>query len=215
MDFATQQRRTIPENTPFAILGGIQMKPTVFLAHTLASQGSGLLDRMMICVPKCLPPSMAQAIEATQRLSGKDFPTDFSVCMEKIFTAHPLPTADQPIVVYTFHPLALTYLKDIHGDFNSALCEAIQEGRPTTASKHIELVQRIAVAIHVLNKTLTAIVTNVPVVFDYIISLDTVTKATTYVRHWEAQKEAIVKVSRFIMLSCALINVVHSLISPA
>ena len=84
LDIATQQRRTIPENTPFAILGGIQMKPTVFLAHTLANQGSGLLDQMMICVLKCLLPSMAQAIDATQQLSEKDFPTDFSVCMETI-----------------------------------------------------------------------------------------------------------------------------------
>ena len=125
LDFATQQCQTIEAKTPFAILGGIQMKPTVFLTHTLAAQNSGQLDRMMICIPKCLPPSMQNASSASQVLNKKDYDTTFGLCMETIATAHPTPESDNDEIIYKFNEDARQHLFDMHLAFNASFCEAI------------------------------------------------------------------------------------------
>ena len=78
--------------------------------------------------------------------------------------------------------------------FNTAFCEAIREGRPTPVTKHI--IQRVAVALHVIENTLFAIIKNNDITFTLSVSTETVKKATKYVQHWEGQKEAIIKVSK-------------------
>ena len=84
----------------------------------------------------------------------------------------------------------------MHHVFNTAFCEATREGRPTPVTKHIELIQRVAVALHVLENTLFAIIKNNDITFTHSVSIETVKEATKYVQHWEGQKEAIIKVSK-------------------
>ena len=194
-DFATQHKRIIPDSTPFAILGGIQMKPTVFLAHILDNQSSGLLDRVMFCAPKCLPPSMATAFEAANRLSELNFDTTFDSCMEQIFNAHPFPAEEDEPLIYKFENGALQHIHQLHDEFNTKLCDNIMDGSPTQASKDVELIERVAVALFVLDNTLKSVINKTPFTWPREIPLTTVEKAAKYVRHWEAQKEAIVKVS--------------------
>lgn len=196
LDFATQQRRTIPVNTPFGIIGGIQMKPAVFLSHHMASQGTGLLDRVMLCAPYCIPPTMAAAESARQQLQEKPFTTDFKELIHEIYHAHSN-KEDQAKKKYTFDTLALTELANLHQQFHDALSEAINEGKPTPASKQIELITRIAVAIFVLNNTLQSIVNQTPLEFPTVVPVAAVKKAAKYVAHWEGQKETIVQVSNF------------------
>ena len=209
LDFATQQRRTIPSNSPFGILGGIQLKPTVVLTQAIGSQGSGLLDRVMICAPKCLPPSMASSHHAAQCLSTKTYTPDFNLCMKEIHNAHPFGTEEGDII-YKFSPEAMKHVTDLHETFNNSFVEAITEGRPTQTSKNIELMQRVAVALYALDNTLQSVINNTDISFNNILPLSAVERAAKYVMYWESQKEIIVKVKHIIHIInskiCVLIN---------
>ena len=194
LDFATQNRRAIPAHTPFGILGGIQLKPAMFFVHILNNQSSGLLDRFMICAPKSLPPTMRAAKEAADKLATKSYTTDFNQCMNKIFNGHPIASAEEGIV-YTFDEEATLYLHQISDDFHEVLTTSIVEGFPSPLSKNVELVQRVAVAIYVLDNTLTSIINKTQVTFNTTIPKSAVIKAAKYVNHWEGQKECMTKVS--------------------
>ena len=195
LDFATQNRRAIPPNTPFGILGGIQLKPAMFFAHVLNNQCSGLLDRFMICVPKCLPPTMRAAKEAADQLATKTYTTDFNKCMREIFNAHPIANPEEGIT-YTFDEQATTHLYQLSDEFHEELKASIVESQPSPViSKHVELIQRVAVALYVLDNTLTSIINKTQVTFNTTIPKSAVEKAAKYVMHWEGQKECITKVS--------------------
>ena len=87
-----------------------------------------------------------------------------------------------------------SHLRDLHESFNHSLIEVITEGRPTPATKHIELIQRVSVSLFVLNNTLHSVIYSRPFTFNKEIPLEAVQKAAKYVLYWESQKEIIVKV---------------------
>ncbi|XP_072030393.1 uncharacterized protein [Amphiura filiformis] len=144
---------------------------------------------------------MEAARAATDTLATKTFTTDFVQCIKEIHKAHPF-SEEQPNLIYTFGPEALNHLQSLHGEFTDQLLEAIKEGKPTPASKHIELIQRVAVALFVLDNTLRTIINNTQITFAKIIPILYIKRAAAYVTHWENQKDIIVKVINDITSSC-------------
>ncbi len=166
-----------------------------FLAHNLAQQGSGLFDRVMMCAPTCLPPSLNESNEATAKLRNLNYEPDFCVAISEIYKGH-IASTEEPIK-YTFSQDAQNILNDLHDEFNATLREAISSGSVPPASKQVELIQRLSLAIFVLENTLQSVVQDSQFQFPRIIPQEAVRKASKYVTYCENQKETLLKVIFF------------------
>ena len=106
-------------------------------------QGNGLLERLLITTPSCLRPTVAVTQEAAQQLSNSRVATfaEIFIQMRRILS----PTT------FTFNDEATVTLQNINDQFITEVNDAITNGTPTPTSKVFDLVQRVAVSLHIFN----------------------------------------------------------------
>ena len=100
---------------------------------------------------------------------------------------------------YTFSEDALQNLTSLEDDFIREVNDAIQNGNVPPKSKKIDLLQRVAISLHVFNFVTDELLQGwkqptVPMQ----ISLETLQQAIHYVEYTETQKEIVMEVSRCI-----------------
>jgi len=185
--YATENTREIPENTPFCILGSTQVPLAARLITTL-DQGHGLLDRFLITFPKCLRPTPQQTIDALEILKTCPIASCDDIFIE-IARLHSRRST------YTLTDNALELLNLINEEFISEVNTAITEGLPPPKTKKVEIILRVAVAIHILDSvTQDLLSSNEPNPPANNIEKTTVEKAQKYVTWAESQKEIFVEV---------------------
>ena len=188
--YATEKVREIAENTPFSILGSTQI-PFVARIISQLDQGHGLLDRFLFTFPKCVRPPPQATDQATDQASlEEDCPikstSDIFVEMRQLCANK---------ATYTFDEDANALLKCLHESCITEINQAIEERRTPPKSKKADLVQRVAVAIHmfvhVTHNLLSCIKPDMP---PLAVSLNTLESAIAYVEWVESQKEIFVQV---------------------
>ncbi len=117
--------------------------------------------------------------------------------------------SDEDIITYKFEHAALTYLENLHEMFHENLKEALTEGKTTSATKSIKLIQRVAASLFVLDNTLKTVINGEDFTFPTEITLEAVKRSAAYVHHLESQKEIIVKVRNVSILFCCIALKVH------
>lgn len=142
--FATEQVREIPANVPFSIVGTTQVPYAARLICRM-DQGHGLLDRFLFLFPNCLRPTTEQT-EAAQRWlkSGDLLLKEITSIFLEMFDLH------REKSTYKFKHDALHLLKTLSDDFIKQVNDAI-EGNVPPKWKKIDLIQRVAVSLHVFN----------------------------------------------------------------
>lgn len=150
--FATENVREIPTNVPFSILGTTQVPYAARLICRM-DQGHGLLDRFLFLFPNCLRPTTEQSEVAQTWLQSDD------VCLKDItdifLEMHDLHREKSS---YKFKEDGLDLLKNLSDDFIQEVNQAIEEGNVPPKSKRIDLIQRVAVSLHVFNHVASALV---------------------------------------------------------
>ena len=184
--YATERTREIPANTPFSLLGATQVPYAAQLICQL-DQGNGLLERLLLTAPSCLRPTVAVTQEATEELSNYRVATftDIFIQMRRILTQ----------TTFTFSDDATLTLQEINDDFIAQVNDAITNGRPTPTSKVFDLVQRVAVSLHIFNYIAVSMLHGNEVAPPREVQAQTLERAMKYV-HWaNEQKEVFVEVS--------------------
>ena len=192
--FASESTREIPANIPFVILGTTQLP---FAAQVISSldQGHGLLDRFLFFVPCCLRPTPEQTLADKSKLCDvnvKSFTKIFWAMREEHLSK----------VEYGFTDSAKQMLMTLEREFIQQLNESLIEGIVGSKSKKVDLLQRLAVSLHVFNhiasKLLRGRKRGAP---PKDVGIETVKKALCYLEYSLAQKEVIVDVSIIILSS--------------
>ena len=129
----------IPVNTPFSILGSTQLlnAPKII---TKMDHGHGLVDRMLSAIPLALRPTLTQMESVTQQLSTEDF----NECFKNISN-----TSLQ--LRFYFSKEVQELLRENIDQFVSAVNDTIREGKVPIKSKLLELLPRMATALHKFN----------------------------------------------------------------
>lgn len=97
---------------------------------------------------------------------------------------------------YTFTEEALQTLTSLKDDFIKYVNDAIQNGNVPPKSKKIDLLQRLATSLHVLNFITDALLQGrKPPAPPTQISLQTLQQAKRYVEYAETQKEIVMEVN--------------------
>ncbi|KAJ8018690.1 hypothetical protein HOLleu_43181 [Holothuria leucospilota] len=189
LNYASQAKRDIPEKMPFCILGSVQMYPLSKLM-VLLDQGHGLLDRFLIFVPLCLRPTPLSSEEARERLreSPVSFLTDIFLKLNELVSS----AKD-----FTFSPDASVAVKQMEEECISEINDAIRSGKTLPKSKKIDLVMRVALALHVFTSVSKPLLEGVDIdIIPLEISLDVLNAAIYYVTFCEMQKSTL---SQFIL----------------
>ena len=187
--FATGKTREIPENVPFAIIGCTQVPFAARLVCRM-DEGHGLLDRFMLWFPMCLRPSPNGTGEAKAFLSDiplKSF-TDVFIEMYLLFLGKQ---------VFSFTEPAQEMMDSLQAEFITQLNESITEGLPAPKSKRIDLIQRLAVSLHVFTHVIKLLVGGrKPRRPSKEVSLETVKKTVLLMEYADSQKQIVIDVSR-------------------
>eukprot|EP00112_Aurelia_sp_Birch-Aquarium-sp1_P003795 Seg1429.2 transcript_id=Seg1429.2/GoldUCD/mRNA.D3Y31 product="hypothetical protein" protein_id=Seg1429.2/GoldUCD/D3Y31 len=138
--YATERTREIPANIPFSLLGATQVPYAALLLCQL-DQGNGLLERLLLTAPTCLRPTVAVTLEASQQLETACVGTFAEIFIQMRRTLSS--------TTFIFTEEALLILQDINEQFITEVNDAITNGTPT--SKVFDLVQRVAVSLHIFN----------------------------------------------------------------
>ncbi len=80
-------------------------------------------------------------------------------------------------------------------EFIHAINEALTNGTPTPMNKTTDLIYQVALAIHVLSTTISALLEKTKPVYNTSIPADCITKATTLIEYAEGQKDVMMSVS--------------------
>ncbi|KAJ8046754.1 hypothetical protein HOLleu_01090 [Holothuria leucospilota] len=153
LNYGTQARRDIPQQMPFCIFGSIQVYPLAKIM-ALLDQGHGLLDRFLISVPLCLRPTPRMSQEARSRLEEKAT-SSFTDVMSNLYD---LVTVAKD---FCFSTEASEAVKGMEEDFILEINEAIRSGKTPPKSKKIDLIMRVALALHILTFALETILDGV------------------------------------------------------
>ena len=129
----------IPVNTPFSILGSTQLLNAPKIITTM-DHGHGLVDRMLSAIPLALRPTLTQMESVTQQLSTEDF----NECFKNISN-----TSLQ--LRFYFSKEVQELLRENIDQFVSAVNDTIREGKVPIKSKLLELLPRMATALHKFN----------------------------------------------------------------
>ena len=191
--YSTESNRDIPANTPFAILGYTQMPNAAKLIARM-DQGQGLIDRFLLAVPNAICSTSDEVENAREYLSTE--PEDF---LNQVF--HYINECQQNQQnAYEFHDEGKQFLKNKKDTFVAEVNEAIQDGSVIPPkSKQMDLVPRVAAALHVF----TAVFTNISAGHDEdpiptVIDLQTLQHAEKYVTYLETQKNLICQVNKHV-----------------
>jgi hypothetical protein len=113
-------------------------------------QGQGLIDRFLLAVPNALCSTSDEVENAREHLSTE--PEDF---LNQVF--HYIDECQQNQQnAYEFHDEAKQFLKNKKDAFVAEVNEAIQDGSVIPPkSKHMDLVPRVAAALHVFTAAFT------------------------------------------------------------
>ena len=141
--YSTEDRRVIPSNTAFSILGSTQLLNAAKLIAKM-DHGHGLIDRILFATPLAFRPTLSEMEAAKDDLSTEVI-SDF----EEVFQAIKNIANN---TVYTFEDDAISLLRETIDQFVAEVNEAIQEGKVPPKSKTPELVPRLAAALHVFNR---------------------------------------------------------------
>ena len=185
---ATEKTREIAANTPFCILGATQI-PFAARLVALLDQGHGLLDRFLITFPKCLRPTPTQPSQAIEALkeSGLSSVEDVFVEIARLHLSRSTYTLDQE---------ATETVNTINEQFIAEVNEAILEGTSPPKTKKIDIILRVAAALHIFNHvTADLLQGRQPTQPADEIEKSTLLYAIEYVNWAESQKEMFVEVS--------------------
>ena len=188
--YATEDAREIDANTPFSILGCTQMPNAAKLVARM-DKGQGLVDRFLISVPYARCPKSTEIEESIGYLATECF-DDFEVVYRMIVEFH-----KDNAIHYQFDDDAGQVLKNQRDEFSGDINDAINDGEtPPPKSKKLDLLPRLAAALHVLIYTMEcALAGHEEPQIPITISKDTLEMANFYLEHVESQKYMFCEVS--------------------
>ena len=133
--------REIAADTPFCVLGATQI-PFAARLVALLDQGHGLLDRFLITFLKCLRPIPTQTSQAIEALKEKALSSveDVFVDIARLHLSRSTYTLDQE---------ATETVNTINEQFVAEVNEAIFEGTSLPKTKKIDIILRVAAALHI------------------------------------------------------------------
>ena len=182
-NYATEDAREIDANTPFSILGCTQMPNAARLVARM-DKGQGLVDRFLISVPYARCAKSSEIQESIEYLATECF-DDFEVVYRMIVEFH-----KDNAINYKFDDDADQVLKNERDDLSGDINDAINDGEtPPPKSKKLDLLPRLAPALHVLVYTMEcALAGHEEAETPITISKDTLEMAKFYLEHVESQK---------------------------
>ncbi|PFX14489.1 hypothetical protein AWC38_SpisGene21343 [Stylophora pistillata] len=194
--YATEKSREVAANTPFFISGATQI-PFAARLVALLDQGNGLLDRFLITFPKCLRPApyqTSQAIESLKEsaLSSLSSIGDVFVEIARLHLSHS---------TYTLNQEAKETMNTVNEEFITEVNEAMLEGTTPPKTKKIDIILRVAAALHIFNHvTAELLQRRKPTQPADEIEHSTLLCAIDYVAWTESQKEIFVERRMKIMI---------------
>ena len=184
--FSTEETRVIPPNTPFCLLGSMQLVNAAKLI-TRMDQGHGLVDRILLATPLAFRPTLTEMEAATNQLDT-EVVSDFSELFKNI-------NGIDENVEFVYDHEGKELLREKMDQFMAEVNEAIRDGKVLPKSKMPELIPRLACTLHVFNQAMEQLLAGVassqP---DTIISKTTLENAASFVEHLETQKEILCQV---------------------
>ena len=146
--YSTEESRVIPSNTPFCLLGSMQLVNAAKLIARM-DQGHGLVYRILLATPLALRPTLTQMDNATDQLST-EVVSDYTELFKNI-------NGVDENVEFVFDDEGKELLREKMDQFVAEVNEAIREGKVPPKSKTPELIPRVACALHVFNHAMTAV----------------------------------------------------------
>lgn len=186
--YATEHAREVPANTPFCILGSTQVP---FGARLLCQmdQGHGLIDRFLFVAPCCLRPTPDETRTAALAVSDGPLQNLADVFLE-ISRLH------ENNRVYSFSDDAQNVLHILNEQFIADINDALKEGTTLPKCKKVDIVQRIAVAVHIFDHVCSCLLQGVaPTLPAEQIPAAVLQHALKYVEWAEDQKTIFIEVS--------------------
>ena len=194
--YATEQCREIGANTPFCILGSTQVPFSAWLLCHM-DQGHGLIDRFLFIAPCCLRPTPNETKEATVALAELPLQHLPDVFLE-IARLH------EQHITYSFMEDAETLLHNMNEQFIMEINDALNEGTPLPKCKKVDIVQRVAVSIHIFDHVCERLLHGeMPTLPSEQVSATVLQKAMRYVEWAEDQKTIFLEVSQTCALKCS------------
>ena len=109
---------------------------------------------------------------------------------------------------YNFTTAAAACLLSVEENFIEELNESLLKGFPTPKSKKLDLIQRVAVSVHVFNHTAESLLKGrKPRRPSTQISIETLKKAQAFVEFAESQKDIVTNISIFCVMNKNRVNV--------
>ena len=137
--FSAEETRVIPPNTPFCLVGSMQVVNAAKLIARM-DQGLGLVDRILVATP------LTEMEAATDQLYT-EVVSDFSELLD-----------NNQNVEFVFDHEGKELLREKMAEIN----EAIRDGKVPPKSKTPELIPRIACGLHVFNHAMEQLLAGVP-----------------------------------------------------
>ena len=188
--FTTENVREIPANVPFSILGTTQVPYAVRLICRM-DQGHGPLDQFLF--PNCLRPTTERSEAARTWLQSDD--VRLKDITDIFLKTHDLHLEKS---TYKFTEDGVDLLKKLSDDFIQEVNEAIEEGNVPPKSKRIDLIQRVAVSLHVFNHIASALLRGQkPAPPTQEVSKDTLEASISLIEYAESQKQIVAEVIQF------------------
>ena len=190
--YATENVREILKNVPFAILGTTQLPYAARLICRM-DQGHGLLDRFLFLFPNCLCPTTEQTEVAQAWLQSDNVLVKDSsdICIE-IHDLH------REKLSFKFKEDALQLLTKVNDDFIQEVNPLIEQGNVPPKSRRIDVIQRLAVSLHVFNHVASALFQGQkPAPPDREVDKQTLEASISLVGYMESQKQIVAEVKYF------------------
>lgn len=193
--YATEETREIDRNTPFTVLGSTQLPNAAKLLARM-DKGQGLIDRFLISVPLALCPHSTDIKQSISYLETEAIDS-FDELYCAILHFHKFNQ-----VQYTLHEQAECLLNKERDTLTAEINEAIIAGEfSPPKSKKLDLLPRIATALHVLEKSLECVLAGHDIIIPSVISKETLEKAKLFVEHLESQKFVLCEVKIKILIT--------------
>ena len=156
-------------------------------------QGHGLLDRFLFLFPNCLRPTTERSEAARTWLQSDD--VRLKDITDIFLEMHDLHLEKS---TYKFTEDGLDLLKKLSDDFIQEVNEAIEEGNVPPKSKRIDLIQRVAVSLHVFDHIASALLRGrKPAPPTREVSKDTLEASISLIEYAESQKQIVAEVIQF------------------
>ena len=187
--YSTEKIREIGPDTPFSILGAIQVSNAARLICRM-NNGHGLVDRFLIAIPPAFRPLPEEEAEWQRQLQDCNVKSIARI-YEQVATLH------NDDVTYYFDDEAVECLKGLKYEHIQQINEALTNGEFTPQTKKCDIIPRLAVAIHVLEQITVPLLTGNEVQpIAQGIGKTTLKMAIDYVSYLESQKDIFLSVSK-------------------